>query len=385
MGRATLLSRQGMENTGLMIKSRDIRKLMRTVYLVSILIWGIVAANASLGCLAPEEEAEDSAPQSWTIGAQGGVVEVTDPGSAIYGAKVYIPPDALSREQDITITLGDIPQGLPNAYRGAGGCINFMPDGATFETPVMMYLPYVDTNNDGIVDGKAVTETQVGVLYFNETTLMWEEMDLHATETDTNRAVIFSEHFSTYLTYIDPVDAQPYDTGATTTQTGDETAVYTTGDCYLDDSFDGECNYYFLTITRRDDGLLALVDRNATYTTNGYPTVISDGYDSATFDASSAFARVLDSGDASAWIWEAEFVREHTYLRDYVVEDDPLNMTTTATTDTDSNNIYCRIEAEDANMVRITWQIDLNEQIVYPTHPQGGGHILVVKFRAFHQ
>lgn len=368
-----------------MKKSRDISRFIRTVYLASILVCGIAAAFVSGGCVTPEETGDAPVVDiSRQIGAEGGVVEITDPSSAIYGAKVYIPPDALNREENITITLGDIPQVLPDEYRAVGGCINFMPDGTAFENPVMLYLPYVDTNNDGIVDGKAVTETRVGVLYFNETTQQWEDMDLHTTEQDNNRAVIESEHFSTYLAYIDPVEAQPYDTGTAPPQAGDETAVFTTGDCYIDDSYNGECIYYFLTVTRRDPGLVAVVDRNATYTTNGYPAIISESYDSATFDATSAFARVLSSGDASAWQWEAEFVKEHTYLKDYVVEDDPLTTTTTAASDTETANIYCQIEAEDTNMVRITWQIDLNEQIIYPTYAQGGGHMLVVRFKAYY-
>ena len=354
-----------------MKRSQDIYRFIRTVNLVNVLV--IAAAIVSGGCVTPEEADDNPVINvSRQIGAEGGVVEITDPGSAIYGAKVYVPPDSLNQEENITITLGNIPQDLPGGYRAVGGCINFMPDGTAFENPVMMYLPYVDTNNDGIVDGRAVTEARVGVLYFNEITGQWEEMDLHTTESDNNRAVIESQHFSTYLTYIDPVDAQPYDTGTAPAQTGDEAAIFTTGDCYVDDSYNGDCVYYFLTVTRRDTGLFAVVDRNATYTMNGYPTIISEGYDSATFDATSAFARVLSSGDASSWQWEAEFVKEHTYLKDYVVEDDPLTTTTTATTDTGSDNIYCLIEAEDSNMVRITWQIDLNEQLVYATNPQGG-------------
>lgn len=367
--------------------SQTIRRMLRKVYRSSILLCGIAAVVAAPGCVTPEESDDNPVVNiSSQIGAEGGVVEIIDPTSAIYGAKVYIPPNALSGEETITITLSDIPQGLPAGYKAVGGCINFMPDGTVFDNPVTMYLPYVDTNNDGIVDGRAVTETRVGVLYFNETTGQWEEMDLYTTEADNNRAVVESEHFSTYLTYIDPVDAQPYDTGVAPVQTGDETALFTTGDCYVDDSYNGECVYYFLTVTRRDTGLVAVMDRNATYTTNGYPAIISEGYDSATFDATSAFARVLSSGDASSWEWEAEFVKEHTYLMDYVVEDDPLNTTTTATTDTetDTDNIYCQISAEDTNMVRITWQINLDEQIVYPTHPQGGGHMLVVRFRAYY-
>lgn len=353
-----------------------------SVYLVIALIWLIPAAMTITGCSISEETDEVQGNSTQTIGPEGGVVEVTDPSSAIYGAKVYIPPDSLEQEVDIAITHTDIPQGLPSGNMTAGGCINFEPDGIEFAQPVKMYLPYVDSNNDGIIDGRAVVETNVGILYYNDSTDQWEEMDLFSTSKDENLAVIESVHFSTYLTFIDTSDSEPYDTGVPPDQTGDDPWAFTSGDCYLDDSHDGLCNYYYLTITRRDSDLLALVDRNATYTTNGYPAVIEEGGGSATFDAASAFTRVLSSGDASLWQWEGEFVREHTYLVDYVVEDDPLTGTTSAADQTGSGSIYCRIEAVDAAMVRIIWQIDVNEQIIYPTTPQGNGHILVIKFRA---
>lgn len=361
------------------------RTWIQSVYLITLLVWVILAAVTTTGCSISEETDEVRENSTQTIGPEGGVVEVTDPSSAIYGAKVYIPPDSLAQDVDIAITHSDIPQGLPMGNMTAGGCINFEPDGIEFAQPIRMYLPYVDNNNDGIIDGRAVFETNVGILYYNESSSQWEEMDLFATRMDQNLAVIESEHFSTYLTFIDTSDSEPYDTGVPPDQTGDESSTFTSGDCYLDDSHDGLCNYYYLTITRRDSDLLALVDRNATYTTNGYPAVIDEGGGSATFDAASAFARVLSSGNASLWQWEGEFVREHTYLKDYEVEDDPLTGGTSAVNQTDTGNIYCLVEAVDAAMVRIVWQVDVNEQIVYPSTPQGSGHMLVIKFRATYQ
>lgn len=366
-----------------MEKLHRFKRFIRIVYILSTALCCAVLAVLSIGCSRSDEDQifETLGNTSMTIGAEGGVVEVTDASSTIYGAKVYIPPGALNEEQDIRISYSAVPRTLPNGYRSAGGCISFEPDGIEFSNPVMMYLPYIDSNDDGIVDGKAVAETMVGVLYYNESIGAWEEMDLYDTQTNLNRAVIESGHFSTYLTVIDMSDSEPYDTGTAPVETGD--AAFESGDCFLEGSYIGECPNYYLTITRRTSDLLALVDRNATYTTNGYPVTISESYDSATFDAGSAFANVLASGDAGQWQWEAEFVQEHTYLMDYQVEEDPL-LTTTIPTSTGSR-IYCGIEAVDASMVRISWQINADEQIVYPTSPQGNGHMLVIRFSASYQ
>jgi len=361
------------------------KSFIHIVYLLSTAWFCALLVTLSPGCSSSDDDQIYGAQgnnTSMTIGAEGGVVEVTDISSAIYGAKVYIPPGALSEEKDISISNSTVPRLLPDGYCSVGECINFKPDGIEFLNPIMMYLPYVDSNNDGIVDGKAVVESNVGVLYYNESDGEWEWMDLNGTETDQNRAVIESEHFSTYLTFIDTSDSEPYDTGTAPDQTED--AAFESGDCYLEGLYNDDCPCYFLTITRRSSGLLALVDRNATYTTNGYPVTISESYDSATFDAASAFARVLESGDASLWQWEAEFVQEHTYLLDYEAEEDPL-LTTAISTSGAATRIYCGIEAVDASMVRISWQINVNEQVVYPTSPQGNGHMLVIRFSASYQ
>ncbi len=319
---------------------------------------------------------------SVTIGPDGGVLEVTDASSAAYGAMVSIPRGALSEDQDISISAGALPGTLALGYRSAGACLNFEPDGIVFASPVTMYLPYADSNNDGIVDGKAVAENLVRALYYNESTQSWEEMDLSDSQADSNRAVIESGHFSTYLSAIDTSDSEPYDTGSAP-DTGDLDAVFESGDCFLEGSYIDSCPRYYLTVTRRESGLLALVDRNATYTTNGYPATISEDYGSATFDAASAFARVLVSSDAARWQWEAEFVKEHTHLLEYEVEEDP--MLDTAIPVSSGERIYSTIEAVDASMVRISWQINADEQIIYPTSPQANGHMLVIRFRATYQ
>jgi hypothetical protein len=308
-----------------------------------------------------------------SVGSEGGTV-------ALSGAKVYIPPNALSAEEFIDLKVVPLPKALPAGYMAAGPCVSFTPEGVTFSQQATIYLPYEDANNDGIVDGKGVPETKVKVLYYNQAAGAWEWMPMQGCEEDGNLALAQTGHFSTYLAVIDTGDATPLDPG---TDTG--TTSLTSGDCLVGNGnknnpygYEDSCFSFNLTVTRRESGMLALVDRYATFVQTGIPATISPEGDSATFDAASAFAKVQQSGDAGLWGWEAEFVPEHTYLKEYDVVDDAL-----AGTDPSATGIYCQIEAVDANMVKITWQINLYEQIVYIMSPGGGGHALVVRFRAF--
>src|SRR5690606_16132048 len=137
----------------------------------------------------------------------------------------------------------------------------------------------------------------VKVLYFNDKTGAWEVVPLQGVDAAANLAIARTLHFSTYLVAISTGDTQTGDTqtGDTGTRSDDTTALES-GDCLVgdgnivtQDNMDS-CFHYNLTVTRRSTGMLALVDRYATYATTGIPAVISPEGDSATLDASSAFA-----------------------------------------------------------------------------------------------
>ncbi len=343
----------------------------------------LVLSCAASACKIKGESDEGGTVSAVVIGPEGGVVEITDPASGICGAKVYIPAGALDSEQGISLSRRALPATLPAWYRTGGGCIDFHPDGLRFSQPVLLYLPYDDINNDGIIDGRAVREEDLFVLYHNSLDGRWEEMPLYGADTDSNLAVVESGHFSTYLVAVDTADAWTLDSGLT--DTGAEPS-FEPGECYLGN--DNICYYSHMTVLRRETGLTAIVDRNLTYVNSGIVAEISEDGSSATFDAASAFAKVLASGDATRWIWEGEFVREHTFLMDYEVrQDDALSSSESeeAGTQDGAGGIFCRVEAVDANMVKITWEIDVFEQIIYQTTPQGSGHCLAIRFRATHQ
>jgi len=341
-----------------------------------LLVAGLICAVFLYGC---KDSGNDSYKSiSGIIGPNGGTVEAVDAVSPIFRAKVIIPADALLAEEEITMASSALPRDLEDLYAGVGECISFTPDGTLFDKPVSLYLPYNDADNDGIVDGTAVDESRVRVLNYNELTGMWDELDVRSRDTVENLAVVQTSHFSIYLASVDTMDAEPYDT---TTDMDADTSVYESGECFVGNDTGSACQYYYVTITNRDTGLVGVIDRNATYITSGYPIVIGEDGDSGTFDSASVFEKVLDSQDATLWDWECDFVSEHTFLNDYDAYDD-----TVVPLDSEgSEAIYCRIEAIDASTVRIAWQIDVHEQVLFKTSPKGNGHMLAIRFRAIYR
>jgi len=362
------------------------RSAVRPGYIAGIAVLLLFACAAACRISSTSDD-QDAAPAA-VIGSEGGVVEVADRCSGIYGAKVYIPGGALDREQCISLIAEPLPAELPGGYLEGGGCVDFRPDGISFLKPVLLYLPYADVNSDGIIDGRAVREENAGVLRYDSLRGRWEEMPLYGVDAGRNLAVVESEHFSTYLVYVDASDIQTLDSDVVDI---DVQPAFEAGECYLGN--DNVCHYSHLTLLRRDSGWTAVVDRNLTYVESGHIAAVSKDGASAVFDAASAFSKVLSSGDATLWNWECEFVREYTYLKDYEVrEDDSLSSSDTGDTGTDpgtddsaTEGIFCRIEAIDAHMVRIDWHINAFEQVIYQTTPQGNGHCLAIRFRATYQ
>ncbi len=144
------------------------------------------------GCL-------DTQRVSKVIGPEGGVVEVTDPNSIMYGAKIEIPEDTLSVEVEFYIDKSEGPCELPETTTPAGLCIEFGPDGFEFNNDIFLSIPYNDKDNDRIVDGTSIFEEDAIVLYFNPTSNIWEKVPIVEYNFYYNSIKIKANHFSQYI------------------------------------------------------------------------------------------------------------------------------------------------------------------------------------------
>jgi len=77
------------------------------------------------------------------IGTPGGIVEVTDPNSPIYGARVEIPEGALDNSVVISISLAE-----NQDLEGDTNTVYLNPSGLVFNKPVILTLPLLESNND---------------------------------------------------------------------------------------------------------------------------------------------------------------------------------------------------------------------------------------------
>ena len=130
------------------------------------------------------------------IGPSGGVLEVNDPTSSIYGTRIEVPSGALN--EPILLTMDEIVSGKepPEGAVSAGPTINFGPDGTAFATEVTITMPYYDLNDDGLIDGTDIPEEYVCSLTYDEGKSRWLYLKKIRQDTENNTITFSARHFS---------------------------------------------------------------------------------------------------------------------------------------------------------------------------------------------
>jgi hypothetical protein len=136
------------------------------------------------------------------IGASGGIVEVTDSNSPIFGARVEIAENCLS--QDTVISLGQANIDLPTSdkYESvlAFPPIKIEPENVFSEgEPFKIIMPYQDEDNNGIIDGTNFYEEFINIYCSlnsdGEEMFRFKNYNL---DTINNQIIIYSNHFSVW-------------------------------------------------------------------------------------------------------------------------------------------------------------------------------------------
>ena len=341
------------------------------------------------------------------IGAGGGELMMENTGSPADGAKVIIPESALAADHTITISYGETDIDAPAGIDPAGGEIDLGPDGLQFLLPVHISIPYLDDDNDGIIDGTGIAESKVKLIYYNEADGNWEEIAVVNRNAERNLVEAETYHFSTYLVGVDPAagggsggsggTAQGYEAGEYFVGppeyrvSGDGNRELIVKGCIAQDnsacSEGGNCrpcgSHYVLTVTADNGPIKAVVDKRATHT-GGVPATINEDGTGFIFNAASVFEKIRNSGDAALWTWRCEFITEHTHLRNFLAcdESNPKTICSAA-----GVRIVPRIDVVDESNIQFGLGIDISDGYDAGGKPVPGnafyaGDMIAVRFEA---
>lgn len=340
------------------------------------------SSSPESGGISENEEKPEAIQYNRIIGKSGGSLLVSDPSSVADGSEIVIPVDALSEDISFSIKGSDLPAPLPQGTRQAGPCVSFHPHGQRFSRKASIYLPYNDSDNNGIIDGFQKKEKSASVYYFDTENHQWEKQTTGYRSFSANRAGIKTEHLSTFLVAVDETSEDTETSTQTTFQageyfTGQPEYKYQNGErvlspvgCIDNPSITCGQSWNLSVLYRTDGGLSAVLDKYTTMT-EGYNIPFSDDYRSAVIDVFEYFDKVRESGDAALWTWRVQFEKDHTRLAKYRVLDDASIEAETV----EGNKIYANVEVMDNRTIKIGWTIKANEDLV-------AGDMLVVIFEA---
>lgn len=136
---------------------------------------------------------------STRIGPEGGAVEITDATSPIYGARMDIPQETVSEVTSFSLShIESCPSSSQESFP-VGPCIDFGPSGSSFAFPILISIPYQDTDNDGLIDGTDVFEMDIGARYFDETIGQWVGTQVIGRDVERNIIHVETNHFTNFI------------------------------------------------------------------------------------------------------------------------------------------------------------------------------------------
>jgi hypothetical protein len=113
-----------------------------------------------------------------TIGDQGGTVQITDPTLAGAGAKLVIPPGAVSGDVVFSIETVSSPTPYPEGYVPVGPVLDFFPN-ISFSQPVTIAIPY----DPQLVASLDLSPLGLRLLTFDVATGMWIRIPVLSVDT----------------------------------------------------------------------------------------------------------------------------------------------------------------------------------------------------------
>jgi Leucine-rich repeat (LRR) protein len=172
--------------------------MRRSIFTV-LIIFSLLGTAVTISCGTTQEtEAEASA----LIGPEGGVVEVTDSESPLYGTRVEIPADALADEATVSVYQTTFDLSVPDKCELASvtPAVLIDSDSVFLSKNCTITLPYSDSDDDGFIDGTDFAERNL-MVYFSLTDADEEAYPTYDYVIDTNANVIHitTSHFSKWM------------------------------------------------------------------------------------------------------------------------------------------------------------------------------------------
>ncbi|OQY11518.1 MAG: hypothetical protein B6I31_04785 [Desulfobacteraceae bacterium 4572_19] len=149
--------------------------------ILSMLLLTVISLLVFTGC---EDSSTEPSVQSATITEDGGLYEIEDEDSPVYGAFVDIPEGAL--ENNVTVSINEIDQNIPGDSTSIK--VSFEPEGTTFKEAVEIGIP--------VQDGMDLNSCRI--YYFDPIDHIQKELKVKRIDREKRVVIAEVRHFSIY-------------------------------------------------------------------------------------------------------------------------------------------------------------------------------------------
>ncbi|MBM9514699.1 leucine-rich repeat domain-containing protein [Desulfogranum marinum] len=130
------------------------------------------------------------------IGPEGGMIEVEDLSSSLFGIKLLVQKEAIT--EMVLFSLGEKKSTNDNLPSLNNSILTFelRPGIEKFNKPVVLAIPYNDSDNDGYIDGTEISESDINVFITDQHSTNWNYLYKSDHDYEKNIITVMCDHFS---------------------------------------------------------------------------------------------------------------------------------------------------------------------------------------------
>jgi len=128
------------------------------------------------------------------ISKDGGQIEILDPESPIYGAKIIFPDGSLEKDTTVAVEHKINHKPIIGDYKQAGPVIDIDLGNENLTGEIYITYIYNDNDNNGIIDNTDISEKDLLLVKFDEDTLRWEKLETYNQNYELNTFTAVTSH-----------------------------------------------------------------------------------------------------------------------------------------------------------------------------------------------
>lgn len=143
------------------------------------------------------------------FGSAGGTQELINEVPGLRWFRINVPAGAFSGQTRINSYLSSKLENAPLYFTALSPLVEIRPKDLTTNEDISVLLPYEDENQDGIIDGTDIPETEIHPGYYSEENSCWGPLEPLVPDPTANVAAMYTNHLDPFMLWGMSKDTTP--------------------------------------------------------------------------------------------------------------------------------------------------------------------------------